>query len=214
MPTNISDIPEFTANVVVPLDGELITGADRALTAQSLANRTRYLQVNGSASKPATFRSVPLSGFKQNEFVVPQQYIMASSGIGAMVGVWVQLDVAGAAPLLMDLAVPPGVTLTQLLVTLDGDAGAGSGHSALPATMPTLSLFEINPSTGVPFTSFSATDISPNVAAYDGLHQIALNFSRFVTEDRRYLVKFTGETGANSQAGLTMTGLQITWSVP
>lgn len=213
MPTTVSDSSVYTGSVVVPNDGELITGADRLLTAQALANRTRYLKDNGWATRPAVFRSVPLSGFVRNQFAVPAQYQYASV-LGSMRGVWVQLDVGAAVPLMMDLDVPPGATLTQINAAVDGDAGGSGAHGALPATMPALTLFAIDPVTGVPVTTDTQSDTAPNAAAYDAGHLIVLAVSRIVDQTKRYVLQFSGETGANSQLGLTLTGIQLSWTAP
>jgi hypothetical protein len=213
MPTNIVDLNAYTSPVVVPNNGELITGGDRLLTAQALANRTEYLRQTGWGSRTATFRSVPLSRFVPNQFVVPQQY-QYSSVSPPGIGTWNQLTVSSAAPLLMDLDLPPGVTLTRVILTVDGDAAGSGPHGALPATMPDLSLLITNPNTAAVFTTDTQIDTSPDVATYDGGHFIDLVVSRVVTEDRRFQVRFRGETGANSQAGLTIFGLQISWSAP
>jgi hypothetical protein len=213
MPTNISEITEYTTPVVVPNDGELITGADRLLTAQALANRAQYLRQTGWGSRAATFRSVPLSNFVPNQFVVPQQY-QYSSVSPPGIGTWTQLVVSAAVPLLLDLDLPPGVTLTRVTLTVDGDAGGVGVHGALPATMPDLSLIITNPNSAGVFTTDTVVDASPDVATYDGPHFIDLVVSRFAVEDRRHQVRFRGETGANSQAGLTVFGLQISWTAP
>lgn len=43
MPTNITDSPEFTANVPVPIDGENVDAASVLARIQPLANRIRFL---------------------------------------------------------------------------------------------------------------------------------------------------------------------------
>lgn len=213
MPTNLIENSAFDPNVAVPNPGEGITAADRKLTAQALANRTRYLKDHAWGTKDVSFRNVSLTTLLPNLFVATKQWFLVSSS-GSKRGFWVQTDVTGAVSLMVDLDLPHGVTLTGILAVLEGDGG-GATHSALPATLPTMILHIIDPNTAVPVTSETIIDPSANLGAYEAIHYLSLGVTHVVDQTFRYCVQITGETGANSVAlALALYGLQVSWSAP
>lgn len=115
MPANLTDSNTFTDPIVVPTDGDALTGASNALEAQGLANRTRFLKnyadaialtthfgvytVDGAAvasgSKFTLTQVGEFGGFSLagNEVTVPgagdyliSVYFLAASSSGAVVG--------------------------------------------------------------------------------------------------------------------------------
>ena len=112
-------------------------------------------------------------------------------------GIWVQghTSIDGG-----ELWFPVPITIRGVIdfifLSLDGDAGPGGvGHVNLPAVMPTFTLYQS--SLGVLTLIDTASDLSPNVPAYESSHAIVLSaFPPLVVDpDTTLYVKITGETG-------------------
>jgi hypothetical protein len=118
---------------------------------------------------------------------------------------WTQADVVGPPAFIWPIhGLPPNGQITALQMQVKG-----SGHGALPATMPKVELWRqtIDSTTLVA----SATDASASVVAYEALHAIQnLSLTENVSATYNYFVKFTGEGGANSVVfGLNIYRCQI-----
>lgn len=129
---------------------------------------------------------------------------------------WTQTDVTVAigASIYQELDLPDGCVLQNVFVRLKGETAVP--HSALPAQLPQARVFKVNAVTGVS-TALSAltTDPAATQPIYDGAHEIPI-FSIGATVDRtsfRYLVKITGESGANAQAGLQLLATLVQFQV-
>lgn len=115
--------------------------------------------------------------------------------------------VQGAGPTVNDhmcfeLNPPHGTRLTTVSVCLQGAAG----HGALPANPPVFTLFDISDGNVVNWVNQG--DVSANVAAYEVSHHIIFaGVPLPVLRTHRYMVYLQGEGGANSIAGLTVTGV-------
>jgi len=127
---------------------------------------------------------------------------------------WQQDDVAAARALFVPI--PPMVnscTITQIQVTVDGDAGSGGAHpGAWPPTLPSIGLYDA--AAGV-VAGTTATDGTVSWLTYEASHTIAAVFAA-VTQtptDELYVVIY-GETGATSQASsLAVTKVQVFGSI-
>jgi hypothetical protein len=107
------------------------------------------------------------------------------------------------------LDLPDGAVLTQVV----GYIKPG-GHSALPATMPTLQVAKLDITTGVGVgvVGGPVTDSSANTTAYDPAHGITVSGMSEVIDNTHYLylVTLLNESGANSAGGGEYVG--TTWT--
>jgi len=87
----------------------------------------------------------------------------------------------------------------------------GTGHSSLPAEMPTAAVAVYRIGTGATKLG-DATDTSVDVAAYETLHTITPILSaRNIAANEILSVLITGEAGANSVAGLEIQAVTATF---
>ena len=187
------------ASCVVPDDGDPRNAASVVGAFQELANRTAYLKNGGLGTRDVTGVSLPFGG----AFFDPAEW----ATFGAT---YTQTDVSGTRVIFWDLDLPHNVTITDLKIWL-----SGTTHLALPATKPIFTFQWQALSTGAITTITNATDASASVGAYNASHNIDLAVSHVVDASRRYQVKLSGETGANSEASkLVVGGLAISWTAP
>jgi hypothetical protein len=78
--------------------------------------------------------------------------------------------------------------------------------------MPRLRVYEMTMASGTNPTLGDATDSSVDVAAYETLHTLAVTglSTTIDVATKRYTASLIGESGANSQTDLEVTG--ITWT--
>lgn len=109
------------------------------------------------------------------------------------------------------LPVPNGAILTNVKVYLKG----ASGHGALPAIMPSMTITARNITTGAVTTVLASTpDGSASTAAYEAAHSIdsgvlATTVDRTV---KAYVVSVTTEGSTNAASGAKFYGVQATWT--
>lgn len=113
--------------------------------------------------------------------------------------------------LYLPISPPHGSTLTQVLVTFNG----GGGHGALPAVMPSLSIYKTSLATGATAGVASASDTSGSVVAFEAVHTFGPTaFSEVINRDtHRYHAILVSESGANAQAGDKWYGTERTTAV-
>lgn len=193
--------------VSVPDPGDARTATSVGTPFQQVTNRTQWLQDHsfGGAALNAGLFQFDFTGARNDDIV------NAAPGWNYSGGLWTQNDVATAPILWCDFRAPHLAVLESVhlyLVSL-------TGHSALPATMPTLEVQAIDPTAGnsVLTTSGAQTDASANLTAYQTNHTIDANGLNWTTSGiKRYRVKITGEAGANSSAQkLVLFGLAASW---
>lgn len=108
-----------------------------------------------------------------------------------------------------DVDIPHNSTITQVQAYID----PGTGHGALPASMPRWELQAHAPHGNISVLD-SQTDTSGNVAAYEADHTIAkASLSHTVNRDTtRYKVVVFCEAGANSKTGFVLEGVKVTFN--
>lgn len=109
------------------------------------------------------------------------------------------------------LELVPGATLTEIHVWVK-PAGA---HVGLPATMPSWTLYEGDSSTETAALLHGpVTDSSADVTAYELLHAIsATGLSIAPDPERRAVLVFDAENGANALTGLEVRGMRVQLTV-
>lgn len=109
--------------------------------------------------------------------------------------------------------IPPGATITQVRMHVVG--GQGGAHSGLPANMPSIGLYEVNPVTQGVVTVGSQTDTSASQPVYDAYHAVTLTVSQVVSATKRYVVRVRGESSTNALDNtLAVWGVDISWTAP
>ena len=200
-----SGSPTNHPSIDVPEGTDVVNIADVTAALEKLRDGAEFTRLNGNATVAAVNRCLPLMNAVIDTTIAAAPYWYFTNRVV------IQGDTTGAAVLWLELDLPAGVTITQLLLTVDGNGG-GANHSSLPATLPAVSLIIVNPNSGAAFTTDTQSDTSANLAAYEAAHFIQLDVTRVVAADRRHLIKIQGETGANSvAASLALFGLQISY---
>lgn len=124
---------------------------------------------------------------------------------------WFQHDVSSARQICFPLTLPPGDSIVTCVVRANG-AGAGAGHSSLPAGADRLLVKIVRVEfDGAVTVEASRADQSANVGAYDISHVITLASGSLdsgalpilVNATDRYYVVIEGEKGANAVADTT-----------
>lgn len=124
---------------------------------------------------------------------------------------WFQHDVGSARQICFPLTLPPGDSIVTCVVRANG-AGAGAGHSSLPAGGDRLLVKIIRVEfDGTVTVEASRADQSASVGAYDISHVITLSSGTLdsgslpitVNATDRYYVVIEGEKGANAIADTT-----------
>lgn len=107
----------------------------------------------------------------------------------------------------------PGLKIVSLTMSWIGDAGLVTAHSALPATMPNISLRRSRNNSVVSVANVS--DTSATFGAYNLAHDVVLTANHTVLNDYSYYLVITGEAGANSvAAGSALLDLFMTVAPP
>jgi hypothetical protein len=203
MPSTLSETSTWGSTVTIPSAGDLRNVSSVNTPIGTLANRTQRLR-DSIAGRAATWSwTQPAATYTQHGTT----RFTASSTNNP---VPVQTDVGGAGMLWFPiLNLPILGTLSNITLYLRG--GHVSTHSALPATMPKLSLVQPGAS---PTVIATATDSSASVGAYDAQHTIVLSPALNLASITPVALLFEGETGANSVTnalalyyfGFTVTG--------
>lgn len=114
-----------------------------------------------------------------------------------------QTDITSAGKLVFPMdPLPPGATIVSVTMRL-----AGSTHGALPATMPTISVIEVEDQTDTQLAT--ATDASANVAAYDEFHSVEVAVGVEIAPMKYYYIRVTGEASTNAATGLDLVGVFV-----
>jgi hypothetical protein len=200
---NITDVVSWTTPVPLIDDGDPLSNAEFLATAQALANRTAWLREGMPGKAVAVESDVPIAAP-----VATTNFISVNS---ASHFYYQQDSVSGAGNLYFLVSNLPKFGKIDVVKVFC----AGSGHSSLPATKPMWELYRTPRAVGSAYPQSAtqvstATDTSGNVATYDASHDIqATGINHTILTDNDYLLKFFGETGANSQIGLNVFAVVI-----
>lgn len=197
------------AGVTVPDPGDPRTAASVVTPIQALLN-TIYWLYNHIPPIAGSGLHVPITGAVNDAIVNVNGWTFS----GAL---WEQSDISIAPVLWVDIPVPRGYVLNQVHARVKGNGFGVGAHSSLPATKPTLTVYEMDPTNNnsILQTGGPVTDASASVGAYDAAHSIDITGLTWTiaSDIRKYMVKLTGEAGANSLANrLTLAGISVSWS--
>ena len=198
MASVITELDQFDASITVPDDGDT-SGAASVTSAgvgfQPLANRTTFLK-NRSAAASGGNLAVALDAS-----INTNARFTFAFGLAAPDYTQFQTDVTDAGGI--QFHIPPifGVQITNVIARVHGDAGGVGTHAGLPGTLPIIELLSLDSTSGTGTVTSIATqvDTSASVGAYETMHNIDLGSLTEVAGDNlTYIVRFTGETGANA----------------
>jgi len=180
----------FTATATLPSDGDAPTAASVNTPIETALDNAAYLEDKAFFGIEGYY-PVPLGGPFENT----NTRLTANATLCA----WVQTDITDAGAIWWAVQTPIKGRITELWAEIEGAGGPGGvGHAGKPGTLPTVSLYRVAYSEAGLTLVTTATDAPADAAAYDAVHSFG---STGLTEDigsaRSYLVKFTGEDGAN-----------------
>lgn len=198
MPQDIVGADLWTVTVQCAADGDAVNGASQVLMAQDLTDRTKYLRAKTiGAYGTAPLRHVPIGASPSvNNFA----FNPPSGGISFS---WYQTATGGLADYVGFFLPIVALTgrLTSVEARVEGDLVAGGPHAALPAVLPTLSLYRQDRLGGTSGLVATTTDTSATKEAYDALHLIRLlSLAEPIGDNITWWVRLTGEGGAGAQA--------------
>lgn len=103
--------------------------------------------------------------------------------------------------------IPQGVTVTQVRMYIDPQAG----HGALPGGMPAITLYSY--SAGIPRTTEGTqVDTSASVPAYEATHSVTLSGLSVDTAGKSLEIAIRGEFGSDWVTGLRVRYIDITYT--
>lgn len=122
----------------------------------------------------------------------------------------IQMSVVGGITFVdHDLDLIPGDELDGVDVWSWSD---GVAHANLPAIMPTIRIYKwpSNASTPTALGGSAVTDPSGSAATYDAIHAVSITgLAETVATNTRYFVRYTGEDGANEDAGRALLNVIV-----
>jgi hypothetical protein len=205
MPQNVVDADTFTVTVQTAADGDAVNGASRLLEAQDLSDRSRW----------AHNRNIQSVGGDVLVPIVCHAYFTPGgaarwqwgTGAGGTESGYCNFNIGGVDE--MVFVVLPGwhnCTFTQIELTVEGDKHVLGPHgwpfAGAPATLPRVTLYHMDLTTGTTTNVGNQVDTSGSAAAYDALHTITLNFgAQTLSPTDTYYVSVRGESGATAIAG-------------
>lgn len=217
MPETLTETDVFPATITVPEDGDPRNAASVRGPFVDLTNRTRHLsgrvdrayQHVLGAGPTATY-SLPLH-FTTNWDAGAGVPGFALDALGSAVDFkpvqW--SNVLAVAVFNLDL--PHGAVIDHASVVVD----PVGGHGDLPQYPPKWDLLVAPSSGATPTIIASGTDAPANVAAYEAEHAItAPSFTHAIDRDNGYALKFYGEKGTNSIAGLKIRRILVHLHTP
>jgi hypothetical protein len=207
MAENLVEVDQFDANVSVPEGGDVRNAASVRSAFQSLANRGTYVKNRALGVKSAFQYGVPLGAPLSNVgFTFGIDSGPGNDAIGfeqsgtSSPQLWFALDNWG-----------PGIKVTSLFARYR----VKSSHAdLLPAFQPRVSLFRQPVDGGTAVTVGTAQDNAGSSASYEaaGGRSIELVLGgggHVFVAGSSYYVRFEGESSTNSEAGLTLTNIEL-----
>lgn len=197
----------YSAGSVRSQLAEVLAGTQTFTGAKTFDNITASAGNKYKVSSRTVTRILDAVGHIEDGFPTPGAGWVAGNAMQH----WAQTSVVTFAPMtfvLLDL--PHNAVLTQLRVNING------GGSSLPANMPTIKLYGMDiDANNQAQIGATTTDTSPSGAAYGATHWITLS-GLSETIDRatkRYSCQVNGEAGVGSTVGLTIWGIEATFTV-
>jgi len=211
MTTNITEVDTYPATLANPNTGELAS-APALLSAflQGSANRQRFVANRLPGVSASIELEVSLTPFfNGGAYLVGTNYD------------WLQSNVASPGALLFPLPQLPRLTTNPIKISaMRARVLSVTGHSALPANKPSLSLYKKALTTGGtvdPTPSLVATQQNTygSLSVYEQIHDIttisAGAFPMSLSPGETGFLQFIGESGANSAVNkLYLLGLYVT----
>lgn len=190
-------------SLAIEMGGSFVASGFSTVTLSGTTTASN-LTISGSNKLKVASRSVTRTN--EHPFYFKQDWAVDSLG-----GYFVATTATATNPAFCDLHVPHNVTVTNVTVHLKG----ASGHGALPANMPTISVLEIA-SNGYTVIAGAQADTSSTVANYENTHTVSVSDFMAAPADRtihKYRLSVSNEAGTGSAAGLTIYLVTLTYTV-
>jgi hypothetical protein len=208
MSHTLTEVSTYTSSVTVPDPGDARTAASVEVGFQALSNRTRYikdtLDLAVEGWKPDADIAVPLTMLVATNFS-----FLLGQGPGANAAGCNQSTTSASFMLPLPVRMGNG---TLKLKSVSISYRPSNGHGALPASQPILQVFRQGYSAASALTQLgsNAQDNAANVVAYEALRTLTVSgLNHTLTTSDSYYLSFIGESGANSQTGLLVTGARM-----
>jgi len=136
----------------------------------------------------------------------PDQTLWAP--VGSVGGtIWYTTLSASASPMLFDISMPQGATLTSVTVNIQG-----AGNDTVLPTMPTIQVAQIDASGNFTRLGSLVTDSSPNLTAYKTTHALSVTGINAAIDNStyRYAVQVLSE--GSTHAGMSVSRPRVTWT--
>jgi hypothetical protein len=158
---------------------------------------TKQITYSDSVTRPARGKWTPTSGTTD---------LVANTGGGVLTQIGVAQAVVTA-----DYEFFPvtGDTITAIKIAVNA---VGSGHGAMPATKPAITLYKwVSGSIAPAIVSGPVSDPETVVVDYEAAHEVEISgMSELVSSNTRYFLRFSSENGANEAAGYVVTHVMLT----
>lgn len=209
MPRNITPQDEFTSPVQVADDGEDVDSASLELCAQSLANRTRWVERRTVGGSIELVQSVPLvpSHIDLHDDDAPA-WIASSGGLTGFS--WRQIYTSSAYEIVFPVNTPPLSTSYHPLISYCAVSLQGVGHIRVPEVVPTWTLYS-QPSEEMETIEIASKSVGVATPAnYNTRRLYPVSGLEHPLDFRSsYWIKVTGATGDDAAANLYITGIFV-----
>lgn len=206
MPTQYGGTNTFPATVDIPSGSDKFLRQALNVVFEALLDRTMWLK-----NRTLGEQNVPMSSVKANDFT--WEFL---AGPSALAQGWKQGTPGGgtgANTVFVPLRIPEpagSVKITQLRARFR----AATGHGALPAFLPRLSLVAQGAAGNAGVSFGTVIDAPADVAAYESAsgRELILALNNTLTTSDSYYIQLTGEGSTNSLAGLLYTLVAATFA--
>jgi hypothetical protein len=199
-----ADWDDFT----IPTDDDEEDASSVDVAFETLADRSAYLKALRHEVTTVT-RSVESTP----EFVPGQwsSYLVPAATSPTNAAGWLQKSTVSAVNIFFPFRPPHGSVIKQIDVTIQ----PYTSHGGVVGTKPTWSLISINKATGLDTGIVTQADLSGSLGAYETRHAITRAFMNTAIDrvTNRYVIKFSGETGANAHIDLCLIGISFNFSM-
>jgi hypothetical protein len=177
-------------------DGDTCSNAEHGATAQALADNLEWLKLWNQDPRIVAVPLLPTQNSSSRFSLVHANTSIAY---------YSQTDTTSAGRLgFPGPSLPIGRRITQVVAWC-----MNASSSALPATMPTLTLYRSDIAAFTDSTIGTLTDPTATLAAYKLIHTITLNVNELIQEAHQYAIAFTGEASTNAVPGLALWALRV-----
>jgi len=189
-------IEGVTSGVAASLAAKVAKAGD-TMSGHLTFSATKQVKYADSITRPARGKWTPTTGTTD---------LVANTGGGVLTQVGVAQAVVTA-----DYEFYPvtGDTITAIKIAVNA---TGSGHGAMPATKPAITLYRwVSGSVAPAIVSGPVSDPETVVVDYEAAHEVEISgMSELVPSDTRYFLRFSSENGANEAAGYVVTHVMLT----